>query len=91
MERPTDGGDDKVVSIITCFLLVTSTLAVIARLATKRAVSGSVNIDDGLVLSALVSRMSLVRMNDILRTFEVMSYWLWNRGLCARCERPWII
>ncbi|KAL8898487.1 MAG: hypothetical protein Q9207_006670 [Kuettlingeria erythrocarpa] len=51
MDNVTPG---KVVSIITSFLLVTSTLAVAARLSTKRAVSGKTNVDDGLAVMALL-------------------------------------
>ena len=60
MEWTAVVGDGKIVSIVTCFLLVTSTLAVIARLSTKRAVTGKANIDDGLAIIALVSFAELV-------------------------------
>lgn len=51
----TVASDGKVVSIITVFLLVTSTLAIITRLLTKRVVSGKADVDDGLAIMALVS------------------------------------
>ena len=51
----TGVSDGKIVSIVTWFLLVTSTLAVGARLSTKRALSGKAHTDDGLVIVALVS------------------------------------
>ena len=55
MTPPTvDVGDDKILSIITWILLVTSTLAIIARLSTKMVVSRSMGIDDGLAFAALV-------------------------------------
>ena len=50
----------KIVSIVTVFLLVTSTLAIVTRLLTKRAVSGKADIDDGLAIMALVSFSALI-------------------------------
>ena len=59
VESPV-ASNGKIVSIITVFLLVTSTLAVITRLLTKRAVSGRADIDDGLAIIALVICLRLV-------------------------------
>ncbi|MCJ1233180.1 hypothetical protein MMC14_001135 [Varicellaria rhodocarpa] len=46
--------DGVLVSIITWFLLVTSTLAIVSRLSTKRAVSRNFHTDDVLAVLALV-------------------------------------
>lgn len=43
-----------VVNIVSWFLLVATALAVIARMATKKAVSHKFTIDDAVVFAALV-------------------------------------
>jgi heme/copper-type cytochrome/quinol oxidase subunit 1 len=43
------------VNVVTWILLITSTLAVLTRLITKRALSRRIDIDDAFVIAALVS------------------------------------
>ena len=53
---PDDYGP--VINIITWFLLVTTTLAVIARIATKLAISRRIDADDYVTFVALVRTLS---------------------------------
>ena len=86
MVGATVASDGKIVSIVTIFLLITSTLAIITRLWTKWAVSGKANIDDGLAIMALVSQSPPIRV-FFLTKFIVMPYWLWYCRVCARRKR----
>jgi heme/copper-type cytochrome/quinol oxidase subunit 1 len=42
------------INVVTWILLITSTLAVLTRLITKRALARRIKIDDGFVIAALV-------------------------------------
>jgi hypothetical protein len=46
-------------NVITWILLITSTLAVLTRLVTKRALRRRIDIDDGFVVAALVCSLHL--------------------------------
>lgn len=47
------------INVVTWVLLITSALAVLTRLVTKRALKRSLDIDDGFVLLALVRHVCL--------------------------------
>jgi hypothetical protein len=60
-------------NVVTWILLITSTLAVLTRLITKRALRRRVDVDDAFVIAALVSGLSwiilVLRYNGTLNGF----------------------
>lgn len=53
------------INVVTWILLITSALAVLTRLITKRAMRRSVDIDDAFVIAALVSIYLLHTIQDV--------------------------